>query len=411
MGNYASLSELRAREHHTTYRNGAHLGMGAGQPMKVSELIAALDEFRAKLAEHQELLATSSGRRNPEFAARRQVDLQEQSRWLSRRCGALRPYIDRFDRDWMMQHPATGVTWDALEVATSLTGHPAKGHSLRSTIQKLDQILGALQNFDQDEEIPVDPSKPILYVTRKQNVGVTGMTIFIGHGRSPVWRELKDFLEKRLHLSVDEFNSVPVAGVPTVTRLEEMLSAAAFAFLVMTADDELPDGKLHARLNVVHEVGLFQGRLGFKKAIILLEEGCEEFSNIHGLGQIRFPKGNVSAKFEEIRAVLEREGLASWGTVIPPADSRSHSDSRIKKLDPGFAALAVALLKKEFTAAGKKHGDMDLSLCLGEFVAARGLRVQQAGYSEDEKKYRFVLVDANGDKYEFFVFAESLEDS
>ena len=41
---------------------------------------------------------------------------------------------------------------------------------------------------------------------------------------------------------------------------------------------------------------------------------CEEFSNIHGLGQIRFPKGNIAAKFDDIRAVLEREGLLS-----PPA--------------------------------------------------------------------------------------------
>jgi predicted nucleotide-binding protein len=55
--------------------------------------------------------------------------------------------------------------------------------------------------------------------------------------------------------------------------------------------------------------GLFQGRLGFTKAIVLLEDGCEEFSNIEGLGQIRFPKANITSKFEEIRLVLEREGL------------------------------------------------------------------------------------------------------
>jgi hypothetical protein len=60
---------------------------------------------------------------------------------------------------------------------------------------------------------------------------------------------------------------------------------------------------------LLHEVGLFQGRIGFGRAIVLLEEGCDEFSNIHGLGQLRFPKGNISAKFEDIRAVLEREGL------------------------------------------------------------------------------------------------------
>jgi predicted nucleotide-binding protein len=77
----------------------------------------------------------------------------------------------------------------------------------------------------------------------------------------------------------------------------------------LTAEDEQADGTLHARLNVVHEAGLFQGRLGFRKAIILLEDTCEEFSNVRGLGQIRFPVGNISAKFEKVRAVLEREGI------------------------------------------------------------------------------------------------------
>jgi len=86
-----------------------------------------------------------------------------------------------------------------------------------------------------------------------------------------------------------------------------MLDAAAVAFLVLTAEDERADGSLQARMNVIHEVGLFQGRLGFTKAIVVLEEGCEEFSNIQGLGQIRFPAGNIAAAFEEIRMVLERE--------------------------------------------------------------------------------------------------------
>ncbi len=145
--------------------------------------------------------------------------------------------------------------------------------------------------------------------TRARESVRAGSTVFIGHGNSLVWRELKDFLEDRLRLSVDEFNSVSVAGVSTVERLSEMLDAATFAFLVMTGEDEQPNGKVNARLNVVHEVGLFQGRLGFERAIVLLEEGCEEFSNIAGLGQIRFPAGNLASKFEEVRQVLEREGL------------------------------------------------------------------------------------------------------
>jgi hypothetical protein len=31
--------------------------------------------------------------------------------------------------------------------------------------------------------------------------------------------------------------------------------------------------------------------------------------NLHGLDQIRFPKNQISSRFEEIRQVLEREGL------------------------------------------------------------------------------------------------------
>ena len=100
-----------------------------------------------------------------------------------------------------------------------------------------------------------------------------------------------------------------MAGITNIARLSEMLDAAAIAFLVMTAEDEMADGETQARMNVVHEAGLFQGRIGFTRAIVLLEEGCKSFSNIDGLGQVRFPKEDISAKFEEIRRVLEREGL------------------------------------------------------------------------------------------------------
>lgn len=141
-----------------------------------------------------------------------------------------------------------------------------------------------------------------------------GTNVFIGHGRSLLWKDLKDFIQDRLHLPWDEFNRVPIAGITNVARLSEMLDSAAIAFVVMTAEEEQVDGNKRARMNVIHEAGLFQGRLGFTKAIVLLEEGCEEFSNIQGLGQIRYPLGNIKAAFEEIRQVLEREGIIEGKT-------------------------------------------------------------------------------------------------
>ena len=103
--------------------------------------------------------------------------------------------------------------------------------------------------------------------------------VFLGHGRASLWRELALFLQDRLKLPYEEFNRESPAGKSHKEHLLKMLSQARFAFLIMTGEDEGADGSLHARENVIHEAGLFQGRLGFEKAIILLEEGCREFSN------------------------------------------------------------------------------------------------------------------------------------
>jgi Predicted nucleotide-binding protein containing TIR-like domain len=132
--------------------------------------------------------------------------------------------------------------------------------------------------------------------------------IFIGHGHSPVWREFKDFLQDNLSLPWEEFNRIPQAGIWTGERLSEMLESACFAFLIMTGEDER-NGELHARENVIHEVGLFQGKLGFRRSIILLEDGCKGFSNIHGLTCILFQKNKISAVYEEVRRTLQREKI------------------------------------------------------------------------------------------------------
>lgn len=133
--------------------------------------------------------------------------------------------------------------------------------------------------------------------------------IFIGHGHSLLWRALKDFIAEDLGLQWDEFNREPTPGISTSERLKTMLQKAAFALLVMTGEDERSGGTLHARDNVIHEIGLFQGRLGFERAIVLLEDGCARFSNIDGLTYIGFPKDRIEASFEAIRKVLRREGL------------------------------------------------------------------------------------------------------
>lgn len=133
-------------------------------------------------------------------------------------------------------------------------------------------------------------------------------TVFISHGHSPIWVLLTHFLDG-LKLRWQHFDGIPIAGITTTERLNELLNTSDFALIVMTGEDQHKDKIFHARENVIHEAGLFQGRLGTKRTIILLEEGCVPFSNIDGLTRISFPRGNIKASFHEIHEVLKREGF------------------------------------------------------------------------------------------------------
>lgn len=131
--------------------------------------------------------------------------------------------------------------------------------------------------------------------------------IFIGHGGSPQWRDLKDHLHEHHDYDVVSYETGSRAGHTIRDVIAEMLDSSAFAILVMTAEDRMDDGTLRARQNVIHEIGLFQGRLGFSKAIVLKEEGTEEFSNINGVNQIRYDSGRIKETFGAVLAVLKRE--------------------------------------------------------------------------------------------------------
>jgi hypothetical protein len=132
--------------------------------------------------------------------------------------------------------------------------------------------------------------------------------VFIGHGRHDDWKEIASFLSS-MDVKVDEFNSDPTAGITTVERLREMIERACFAFLVMTPEDAHGDGKRHARENVVHEIGLFQAKLGFHRAIVVRQAKVEAFSNIAGLTYLPYVKGKIRTTFPQILQTLVREGV------------------------------------------------------------------------------------------------------
>jgi predicted nucleotide-binding protein len=134
-------------------------------------------------------------------------------------------------------------------------------------------------------------------------------SVFIGHGRSPLWARVQLFLENDLKIKTVSYESESRAGDSIVPILERMLSEATFAVLILTAEDATTEGAKRARQNVIHEAGLFQGRLGFKKAILLRQEGLEDFSNVAGLQYIPFSDDRIEQTFYELQRVLKRERL------------------------------------------------------------------------------------------------------
>lgn len=131
--------------------------------------------------------------------------------------------------------------------------------------------------------------------------------IFVGHGRSAQWRDLADHLRDEHGYQVQAFESGTRAGHTIRDVLETLLNSSSFAILVLTAEDEHADGGMHARENVIHEVGLFQGRLGFAKTLLLLEEGTAEFSNMHGIVYVPFAAGRIKETYGKVLATLRRE--------------------------------------------------------------------------------------------------------
>jgi hypothetical protein len=147
----------------------------------------------------------------------------------------------------------------------------------------------------------------------EEQVMQRGDAVFIAHGGSPVWRELKEYLEGILEVKHIEYNSDPTPGYITYERLIEMLGRSKLAFLVFTAEDQQADGTFRTRENVVYEAGMWMGQFGPKRTIILREKTCSLPSNLDGITRIEFTNGQIRTTFVDIREVLVREGILPLG--------------------------------------------------------------------------------------------------
>lgn len=189
--------------------------------------------------------------------------------------------------------------------SNSLYIEPHLISSNSDSVQRIGKLINSLNSLSNDEiKVEIDKIKPSK-TNKTQGEGF----VFIGHGRSKLWARLQIILKDDLNLKTLTFEDETRTGGNIVNILEGFLEKASFAILIMTGEDETSDGKSRARQNVIHEAGLFQGRLGFDKVIILKQDGVEEFSNIAGLQYIPFSNDNIEQVFYELQRKFKKLGL------------------------------------------------------------------------------------------------------
>jgi predicted nucleotide-binding protein len=182
---------------------------------------------------------------------------------------------------------------------------PNQTSSNDQTVVQIFELINRLSNLS-DTELQKEQER-IKLKTKTKTKG--SGEIFIGHGRSQLWARLQVFLKDELELKTLSFESESRTSESIVNILKGFLDKSSFAILVLTAEDGTADGKSRARQNVIHEAGLFQGRLGFDKVIILKQEGIEEFSNIAGLQYIPFSNNNIEQTFYELQRKFKKLGM------------------------------------------------------------------------------------------------------
>ena len=128
--------------------------------------------------------------------------------------------------------------------------------------------------------------------------------VFVGHGNDHQWRILRDQLQDHHGFEIEAFEGKPRAGQTIRDVIEDMAINSTAAVLVLVKSDSLTDGTFTGRQNVVHELGYFQAKLGWDKAILVVEEGVTVPSNLDGTQQVRFSQGQIDGGVGGVVAAL-----------------------------------------------------------------------------------------------------------
>ena len=213
-------------------------------------------------------------------------------------------YFEQFDIDKLLLY--SEKIWSFF----CLYNHKAMQHKLilnnNATALRIFKLSCELKNLPKEQLVyEIDFFKANSQLKPQSKSNGQGH-IFIGHGRSKLWARLQIHLKDDLNLKILSYESESRTSETIINILDDFLNKASYAILILTAEDETSDGGIRARQNVIHEAGLFQGRLGFNQVVLLKQDKTEDFTNIDGLQYISFNGDKIEQTFYELDRTLKK---------------------------------------------------------------------------------------------------------
>jgi predicted nucleotide-binding protein len=255
----------------------------AAMSQSIEEIIAGIDRLRDEAKEFLNVRADDG------------LPSEKLKAWTRRAYDQLKSW--GFGTEAEQGFGSTSMTHMYSGVAVRAKGRDEKLQALR------DDLATHPEHYSLKLSQAVTPR--IVYTTARHN------KIFLGHGRNSLWARVQIYLKDELHLNVEAWESESRTGLHAIDVLKPILNSCTFAVIIATGEDFTASGEVRARQNVVHEIGLFQGRIGFEKVALLQQRGIEEFSNLAGLQVILFSDAHIEATFYELGRMLKREGIVS----------------------------------------------------------------------------------------------------
>lgn len=157
----------------------------------------------------------------------------------------------------------------------------------------LKQQVGVLESCVEVLEAQAEDDSP----SNQEGVLYAGIRVFLVHGHDEAVREQTARFLERLGIEAVILREQPNAGRTIIEKFIDY-SDVAFAVVLLTGDDRggrhddpYEEQRLHARQNVILELGFFLGKLGRKRVCALYQDGVDIPSDYQGVAFVRLDSG------------------------------------------------------------------------------------------------------------------------